>query len=243
MCTVSFIPGKDSFFITSNRDEKLSRKKALVPSAYKTNGGLYLVYPRDADAGGSWIGMKESGEGAVLLNGAFLPHVSQPPYRKSRGLVFLEVLASDRPAHTLEKLNLDNIEPFTIVLLEKKSLYEFRWDGNEKYCRQVPNHRPHIWSSATLYDGLVVKKREQWFAEFLNRHPHPTQQDVINFHRFTGDGDSRNDLLMNRDAVYTTVSITSMQLTADRGSMKYLDLADNQLSEKKIEFISAAETI
>jgi hypothetical protein len=71
----------------------------------------------------------------------------------------------------------------------------------------------------------------------------PTQLDIINFHRFTGEGDSCNDLLMSRDKMYATVSITGMLLTEDRGSMKYLDLADNQVAEKKIEFIQTAEHV
>lgn len=242
MCTVSFIPVRDQVFITSNRDEKLVRKKALSPAVYAA-GDHRLIFPRDGDAGGTWIALKDSGDAAVLLNGAFLPHIPKPPYRKSRGQVFLDILHADRPSQYFIKMKLDNIEPFTIVLLENHTLYEFRWDGQDQYGKQLPAHRPHIWSSSTLYDGLMVKKREQWFASFLNNHPVPTQQDIIHFHHFTGDGDNRNDLLMQRDGVYATVSITSMLLTADRGSMKYLDLSDNQITEKKIEFTHVGETI
>ena len=48
---------------------------------------------------------------------------------------------------------------------------------------------------------------------------------------------------MERKGLFTTVSITSMLLTAERGSMKYLDLKDNSIHEKKIEFISAYSEI
>lgn len=242
MCTVTFIPAKDKFFITSSRDEKLTRQRAIAPTIYKREGSN-LIYPKDGDAGGTWIALKENGNGAVLLNGAFLPHIAEPPYRKSRGLILLDILDAERPSLQLIKINLERIEPFTVILFERNSLYEFRWDGAERYCKQLSVSRPHIWSSATLYDGLVVKKREQWFAAFLNSNPMPTQLDIINFHRFTGEGDSCNDLLMSRDEMYATVSITGMLLTEDRGSMKYLDLADNQVAEKKIEFIQTAEHI
>jgi len=114
-------------------------------------------------------------------------------------------------------------------------LYEFRWDGTEKYCKQLSINRGYIWSSFTLYDGFAVKKREQWFASFLNNYPTPTQQDVINFHRFTGDGDKQNDLMMTRDGMYRTVSITSILLTKDRASMKYLDIKKENKSEVNIE--------
>jgi hypothetical protein len=242
MCTVTFIPVKGKVFITSNRDEKNSRKKA-IPPAYYTCNGWKLLFPKDDEAGGTWIALKENGDAAVLLNGAFIKHHSQPPYRESRGVIFLDVLASKYPSRTFSKINLQAIEPFTLVLFEKGCLYQFRWDGTEKYCKQLPAFRPHIWSSATLYDGLVIKKREHWFAAFLNRNVSPTQQDILNFHRFSGDGDCSNDLLMSREGIYTTVSITSILLTADRGSIKYLDLKESKFFEKKIELLTAINSI
>ena len=242
MCTVSFIPARDTFFITSNRDEKLSRKNAIAPAMIEHNGHK-LYFPKDADAGGTWIVMKENGDAAVLLNGAFLCHRAEPPYRLSRGIILLEIISTDRPSVTFTKINLADIEPFTLVLFESNCLFEFRWDGNEKYCRQLSVNRPHIWSSATLYDGFIVKKREQWFANFLNSHPVPTQQDILNFHHLTGDGDKQNDLLMTRDGMYTTVSITGIQLTKDRGCIKYIDIKNNSTSEIKIELLHSSQTI
>jgi len=242
MCTVSFIPVKDKFFITSNRDEKLTRKNAAAPSMFIHNGQK-LFFPKDADAGGTWIVMKENGDAAVLLNGAFICHNAEPPYRLSRGIILLDIISSERPSVTFTKINLQDIEPFTLVILENYCLYEFRWDGAEKYCKQLKVNRPCIWSSTTLYDGFVIKKREQWFASFLNNHPTPTQQDILNFHHFTGDGDKHNDLLMTRDGFYTTVSITSVLLTKDRGCIRYIDIKNDTSSEIKIELVHSSNTI
>jgi len=242
MCTVTYIPTNDKYFISSNRDEKYSRKRAIAPIVYEINRKK-LIFPKDGDAGGSWIALHENGNAAVLLNGAFEKHTPVPPYRKSRGKIFLNIMAVERPVRYFHQLDLCQIEPFTLVLLEKDSLYECRWDGNDKHYQQLKRHRPYIWSSATLYEKSIVEKREQWFAAFLNRNPHPTQNDILEFHRFTGDGDTHNDLLMERDGVYATVSITSMLLTEARGSMKYLDLKSNILSERKLEFQSSYEFI
>ena len=234
MCTVSFIPVRDNFVITSNRDEKTSRKNAIRPGLSIYNGRK-LFYPKDGDAGGTWIVMKENGDAAVLLNRAFICHTAEPPYRLSRGIILLDIISTERPSLTFTKIDLKDIEPFTLVILENNCLYEFRWDGTEKYCKQLSINRGYIWSSFTLYDGFAVKKREQWFASFLNNYPTPTQQDVINFHRFTGDGDKQNDLMMTRDGMYRTVSITSILLTKDRASMKYLDIKKENKSEVNIE--------
>jgi hypothetical protein len=240
MCTVTFVPVKDRYFITSNRDEKVFRKQAIPPSLYYIDN-IKLIFPKDADANGTWIALHENGNAAVLLNGGFVYHQSKPPYAKSRGLVFLEIFKANTPAKQFLQIDLFKIEPFTIILFDNEALYECRWDGKKKSCIQLNTYQPHIWSSVTLYDQFTIKKREQWFSNFINNIPKPTQQDILNFHRFAGDGNKRNDLFMCRDDIYSTVSITSILLTNDRGSMKYFDIKNNQSSEMKIEFLSEYE--
>ena len=234
MCTVTFIPVKDKVFVTSNRDERNSRKHAIPPTFYQFESGK-IIFPKDGDAGGTWIALHENGNVGVLLNGAFQKHIPQPPYRLSRGQILLHVISSETPVKSFDRVGLDRIEPFTVVLIDKGDLYECRWDGSKKYCRQLRNYRHYIWSSATLYEDQVIRKREQWFASFLNKHANPTQEDILHFHQFSGDGDKTNDLQMERTGVYSTVSITSILLTADRGSMKYLDLKEKSVHERKIE--------
>jgi uncharacterized protein with NRDE domain len=93
MCTVTFIPAADGVYLTSNRDERLTRPDALFPFR-AAQEGQELIYPKDAEAGGSWIALKSAGDAAVLLNGAFAKHQLQPAYRRSRGLVFLDIVRS-----------------------------------------------------------------------------------------------------------------------------------------------------
>lgn len=227
MCTVTFIPAGDTVFITSNRDEKLARKKAIHPKAYRYNG-CRLLGPVDAAAGGTWIALKENGDAAVLLNGAFLPHNPQPPYRMSRGIVFLDLLTASSPSLQFSIQDARGIEPFTLILFEAGSLYQFRWDGRKKHIQPLPANEPHIWSSVTLYRDEVIRKRENWFARFLREHPAPTHREIFSFHQFGGDGDAANDLLMKRGDVYATVSITSIESTPQEASIRYTDLADNK---------------
>lgn len=238
MCTVTYIPVKDKYFISSNRDEKYSRGQAMPPAVYNSNNKT-LIYPKDADAGGSWIALHENGNAAVLLNGAFEKHEPMPAYRKSRGLVFLQVIEAETPIRYFHETDLMGIEPFTLVIAEANSLYESRWDGNKKHCRQLSRHRPHIWSSATLYDVEMIRRREKWFARFLNNTPQPTQKDILDFHLFTGADNAAENLVMERGGIYSTVSITSILLTERRGSMKYLDLKNKSIYEKKIELAPA----
>lgn len=241
MCTVSFIPVKDHVYITSNRDEKKSRGPAIAPASYHING-QELVFPKDTAAGGSWIAMLKNGNAAVLLNGGFKKHIAEPPYRKSRGLIFLDIITTDIPVKNFTNIELDNIEPFTLIIWEDKNLFECRWDGKEKYCIPLKNYRPYIWSSSTLYNKETVKKRESWFAGFLNEHPAPGMDDILHFHQFTGDGDKYNDLYMNRDGNLQTVSVTGINLTAKESTMQHIDLISKTNHEYSLQ-VSTAVTL
>jgi hypothetical protein len=234
MCTVTFVPVQDKYFITSNRDEKNARKLAIPPAVYQFESGK-ILFPKDGDMGGSWIASHENGNAAVLLNGALEKHIPQPPYRLSRGKIFLHVIASETPVMRFDSLNLERIEPFTLIVFEKGDLYECRWDGVKKYCQQLRSYRPYIWSSVTLYEEHIIQKRESWFASFLHETPNPSQQDVLYFHHFTGDGNKGHSLQMERENLYSTVSITGISLMPDRADIKYHDLKERKIYESEIE--------
>jgi len=232
MCTVTFIPSRHQVCFTSNRDENTLRARAIYPEVYRFSTGK-ILFPKDADAGGTWIAVHENGDAVVFLNGGITKHIPNPPYRKSRGLILLELIDSSGPFDVFQSLNLKRIEPFTAIIWQAGNLYECRWDGSAKYVVQPDHSVPHIWSSVTLYGPEVIARREQWFREWLNEHPDPTREDILKFHQFTGDGDSRNDLRMNRDGETFTVSITSLQIDSSGSSIKYLDLrtGDKIISE------------
>ena len=181
--------------------------------------------------------LHENGNAAVLLNGAFENHLPEPPYRKSRGKILLDIIGGDDgPLQHFCKMDLDRIEPFTLVLLEMDKLYECRWDGKRRHYHQQVTDRSHIWSSVTLYDERAMKERKHLFEAFLNKKPNPAREDIIEFHQFTGDGNSADGLLIDRENIYSTHSITSLLLTAEQGSMKYLDLKTKTVHETNIDF-------
>ena len=226
MCTVTFIRSAGKIFITSNRDEKHWRSSALAPSVYAGKTGD-LLFPKDGDAGGTWIAAHENGNAIVFLNGGFVRHTPAPPYRKSRGLILLYLIDSPDMETAFKALQLENIEPFTAVLWNNGQLLECRWTGTQKHIKQLPVTEPHIWSSATLYDEPVVEKRKSWFNKWLQQHKQPSHDDILHFHQFTGDGDTHNDLRMNRNGQVFTVSVTLMALTDEMTQMHYLDLKNN----------------
>lgn len=226
MCTVTFIPGKDQVYLTSNRDEKHFRQDAQPPTVYRFESGQVL-FPRDADAGGTWIAAHENGNAIVLLNGGFIPHEPRPPYRRSRGLIVLDLIEAATPCHSFKAIKLAGIEPFTAVIWDGGQLFECRWDGTEKHFRQLEEYHPHIWSSVTLYDQEVIRKRNNWFEQWLGETPDPDLDAILHFHQFTGEGDSHNDLRMNRNGIVYTVSVTALELKPGHAAMHYIDLRNN----------------
>jgi len=233
MCTVSYLPVKEaSYIITSTRDEKTSRKSALPPEQYEISGQP-VYFPRDQEANGTWIASTASGLSLCLLNGGTEIHVSSPPYRRSRGLVLLDFFACNDTVSYLKTYDFSGIEPFTLIVVDynNKDLSELRWNGNIMTQISKDYYRPHIWSSVTLYTDDIIKKREAWFHDWLLNRTDYHMNEIIGFHKTGGTGDSRYDILMNRDDEVRTVSITSFQSSPNTHVLRYEDILMNKTSE------------
>lgn len=150
----NLLPGKDGVLLTSNRDEKQYRSLALVPHTYSNHLGK-VMYPLDPDGGGTWIAVHENRNAIVFLNGGFESHQPNPPYRRSRGLILLDLLACERPSVAFKDLSLVDVEPFTAVIWDANELLTCVWDGNDKHRVAMDSLKPHIWSSSTLYTHQV----------------------------------------------------------------------------------------
>ena len=227
MCTVSFVPLMGNVLITASRDERAGRPAAIPPRRYSLDCGD-IIFPKDGEAGGTWFGLHTLGHAAVLLNGAWKNHVTRLPYLKSRGLVLLDILNAKRPVDFFKQIDLEGIEPFTIVLWDGRILQEGRWDGEQKYFRTLDAGQSHIWSSPTLYDASARSKRQKWFHEWLALHPTPNQKSILDFHLFAGEGDPAVDLKMNRNEKLFTVSITSLWMNKKEAGLVYLDLQNGR---------------
>ncbi len=227
MCTVSFLPlGNEGYILTSNRDEWSGRKPALPPRRHRINH-KYVFFPKDQEAGGTWIATCEYYHTLCLLNGAFEPHERKLPYRMSRGKMLLEFYNFDGLDDFIQNYNFSGIEPFTLIVvngLNGLQLDELRWDGDVLFHTPKSNSEPHIWSSATLYTPQVVQQRQNWFDGWLENREIYTQEDILSFHRFTGEGDKQTSLVMELPNGVLTQSITSVLKNQDNYRMSYLDM-------------------
>lgn len=227
MCTVTYLPLKNGFILTSNRDERLLRKPSTPPEIQVING-VSVLFPRDTEANGTWMATAQNGRSVCLLNGAFEPHRHNPPYSKSRGLVVLDLFKSNTAEAFNAEYNLEGIEPFTMVIVENGTLYELRWDGKQKYFKELNPQMPHIYSSATLYTKPVIAMREKWFTDWLIKHNTYLVNEILSFHLFAGEGDAATQIHMSRAGIVQTVSVTSIVVDGEMHNMYYADLRDKQ---------------
>jgi len=235
MCTVTYLPiGNNQFILTSNRDESPMRK-TIAPKKYDEQG-VALVYPKDELAGGTWIGLSEKNRLVCLLNGGFEIHERKGPYAMSRGLIVKKILSAENSVTCIENFIFDDIEPFTLVLVDwKNSLatYELVWDGVTKHFTELAQ-APKIWSSSTLYTSEMKASRRAWFADWLSENKTFQQQEIINFQTSTNKGTPETSLKMKRNFV-ETVSITSVKKEEDI-CLIYNDLLKGKTSKKTIVF-------
>ena len=235
MCTVSFIPTGNSYIFTSSRDEQAERPLADLPELHEINGHT-LLFPRDPKAGGSWIAVNELGHLGVILNGAVKAHQPKLPYRKSRGLILLDLIARPSPVDAFEDSDFNGIEPFTVILFEDKLLWSGKWDGRMKWLESLNPHKPQIWSSVTLYDPAVILERERWFSSWLAGQNYPGTLDIIRFHQRGGEGDSFNGILMKRGDYLLTTSISTIRLSPENARFRYLDLRNGKSAGRILSF-------
>ena len=235
MCTVTLFPLDNSgFILTSNRDEA-PKRKALQPEVYDS-GEHTLWFPKDAESEGSWIGLSSKNRAVCLLNGAFEKHQRVLPYRHSRGVVVTHFLKCDYVEKELENYNLENIEPFTLVIADwntEMKWFELVWDGKKRHVKQLPL-RPHIWSSSTLYSQDMRTERKQWFSDFLGQEIFSTEA-IQEFHHEAGKPNENYGVVMDRGFVKTT-SITQIAKSNTEFQLSFEDLQEQSVNKQTLEF-------
>jgi len=235
MCTVSYLPLSPSdYILTSNRDEAVERPSALPINQYLI-GERTVYFPKDPQAGGTWIATTGDNTTLCLLNGGFEPHLIPEghTFRKSRGTVLLDYFQHENTDVYIETYDFSNIEPFTLIVIETVNgltvLRELRWTGSQLTVTPMNASEPHIWSSVTLYSEGVRTQRQNWFQDWLNRRKTFTQNEILQFHRFAGEGNPMHDLIMQKGN-RQTVSICSIERTEGLTSAVYMDLKKEETS-------------
>lgn len=116
--------------VAANRDERFDRES--LPPAVRTSDrrGRRVLAPRDAEAGGTWIGVNEDGVVAALTNRWLDDDL---PADRSRGLLLgdaLECASATAAARRVERaVRRDRYDGFNVVLADADDALLCEWDG------------------------------------------------------------------------------------------------------------------
>lgn len=159
MCTLTFVPRENGYYLAMNRDERIARGVGTPPERVDL-AGVSAVYPRDIE-GGTWIGANARGAAFALLNWNDVPNrVSK---LQTRGAVIPEVLtsATNREAREqLERLDLQGMLPFRLIGMfpAERRIREWRWDQKSLSCC-VHSWDKKNWFSSSLSDENASVQR------------------------------------------------------------------------------------
>lgn len=234
MCTLTYIPirqSKSSFIITDNRDEAVNRP-ADFPQIYKEMN-TELFYPRDTRAGGTWFGVGQKNRAMALLNGAFKRHTRKTTYRKSRGLVVKELLATENLKVDITRYDFSGIEAFFGVIFsweDEIQILEIIWDEKELFLQTKNPEEALIWSSAMTFSPEEHQKKEKTFQEFIDKnHSSEAVADLIwNFHQSEESG------MVLDFGILKTTSISQFRHQKENDFFRYRDLITEEEQEDMI---------
>jgi hypothetical protein len=217
MCTVSFLPTRHGFMLAMNRDEQVSRPRALAPRRRWT-GTRASLYPSEA-GGGTWIGTNDAGLSLALINWYAKPQRDRA-LCVSRGIIIPHLLAAETLAEIaamFAELPLAKINPFRLVTAssEERRLREWRWDGERLTCSRFGWKRRH-WFSSGYDEALVNKKRAALVREAMK----PTPAGLRKLHQSHLPAEGPFSICMHRKDA-KTVSYTEIVAVKSGATMRY----------------------
>jgi hypothetical protein len=164
VCTASWLIQAHGFELFFNRDESVRRGTALAPEVFEL-GGVRVLAPRDADAGGTWLGVNECGLALALLN-AWDAREALAGAR-SRGLLVRELLAERSAGAVLERLEQEDLacyRGFTLAAFEPgRAPLLWAWDG------RLLENRPAVspLASSSLDRARAQAERARVYADLV----------------------------------------------------------------------------
>lgn len=168
MCTVSFLPSPQGFYLAMNRDEQRDRFSALPPEIVEFENHRVL-FPREP-TGGTWIAANDAGVCLALIN---WHRIEREPKNDtlSRGLVVRQLAGkstADEITTAVKKLPLRKLRPFRLIAVSRAEtrLIEWRWNLERLTLRDHEWQRQH-WFSSGFNEGRAERERAKICISFV----------------------------------------------------------------------------
>lgn len=175
MCTMTWWREPERYGVYFNRDEKKTRPRAHPPELRE--GGF--LSPLDPKGGGTWMTVNKYGVIVALLNHWHL----EAKGTRSRGkLVWSLSEQADVTSveQQLQSITLSDYSPFILMLMDKKYIKRWEWDGEA-----LTQDSPQNPSCSSSFDYENVRaEREKNYTELNNETP----TSLAEFHTESSNG-------------------------------------------------------
>ena len=247
MCTVSILRDNGGLVVTSNRDELRTRDEAGIRQDLSEM--TQRIYPIDAQAKGTWLGVNNYGIVASLLN------MYEADYQGSlsRGLIIPRLLEFGCLADVREWLA-QSFEPslhsaFVLLLMNKDELYRYRWDGLSFNAELIEFSHSFLESSSSVDLEATVMYRQRLFANWRTRDG--SAEDILAFHCQRDEANASKSVCMAREHSHTK-SVSQIKIDASSVEFRYLsperlgplvntDIKPNQLESIRCELLAPTQ--
>src|SRR5262249_33874050 len=221
MCTVSFLPRRQGFYLARNRDKKRDRLAGLAPTVVQIEGHR-AVFPSEP-TGGTWISANDSGMCLALINWHRIQHKPKND-SVTRGSVVRELAGkstANEIATAVKKVPLRKLRPFRLIAIvaRERRVIEWRWNLLRLTIRNHEWQRQHWFSSG--FDEHRAEVERQRVCEAAS--PPPLADSLTwlrQLHRSHAPGRGPFSICMHRSNA-RTVSYTEIAVSTKRATIRY----------------------
>lgn len=222
MCTMTwFVKEEGGYELFFNRDERVSRRRAELPSVHEFSGVQYLS-PIDADAGGTWIASNQYGITVCLLNHYQFEQIETYKAWTSRGEIvkkFASTLDLSNAEELFNSMGLDDYRAFRMFIIAPNGDNLLCvWDG---HSARVEQNVSSPKSSSSVDAKHVKSLRKQLFADMGLTHSQNVD-DYLKYHSSHQPSRSKESVCMHREDA-NTVSLSHVSVTHNSISFRYAD--------------------
>jgi len=221
MCTVSFLPKAQGFYLAMNRDEKRDRFAALPPAVIELENNR-AIFPREP-TGGTWISANNAGICLALIN---WHRIEREPKNDmlSRGLVVRELAGkstADEIAVGVMKLPLRKLRSFRLIAIapSERRVTEWRWNLE---CLTMHDREWQLqhWFSSGFDEPHAELERQRVCDAARNQRSAGSLRWLRQVHRSHAPKRGPFSICMHRPDA-TTVSYTEVSARPRRITMRY----------------------
>ena len=225
MCTMTWFLTNGGYELFFNRDEQITRSRALPPSIQQHSeerGGLRYLSPTDADAGGTWIASNQSGVTVCLLNHYQFQQISTYKNWISRGEIvreFSQFVDLKQAQRHFESFNLDDFRAFRMFVIEPSGRNLLLvWDG---HAARVEVNVTGPKSSSSVDAKHVKSIRKTLFSD-MGLASSTRAEDFIKYHSSHYPSKSKYSVCMHRQDA-RTVSFSHVTVDSQNVTYRYAD--------------------